>query len=153
MLLLHFGNQIAMSSSKHNNGEVYLEDGGEPTTDDECTCGFHAALKDGSWGYYNMEKTMLCKTDGCYSIARNDDPLGARCDKCYQKETVKEFSAENVRLRELVVRIYNAGYHAGHGDTVEARYVHIYDCDMSTYHGDEVAELLAALKGGKDHDD
>lgn len=40
------------------------------------------------------------------------------------------------------VRLYNAGYAAGHEDTVEACYTDVADCDKDTYHADIVAELL-----------
>jgi hypothetical protein len=51
--------------------------------------------------------------------------------------------AENERLRLLMVRIYNSGYHAGHHDTVEAGYVDIHDCDMDTYHAETVEDILS----------
>lgn len=53
---------------------------------------------------------------------------------------------ENAELKRLLVHVYNAGYHAGHHDTVESVYVHIVECDMDTYHEDVVGELTAALK-------
>jgi len=53
--------------------------------------------------------------------------------------------AEVQALRNGAVRIYNAGYHSGHNDTVESRYTHIYQQDMDTYHAEEVAELLADI--------
>jgi len=40
-----------------------------------------------------------------------------------------------------LVRAYNAGYMAGHHDTVEGGFVDIHPSDMDTYHADVVAEL------------
>ena len=53
--------------------------------------------------------------------------------------------ARHNALKDATVHIYNSGYHAGHHDTVEGRYVDIHISDMGTYHAEEVAELLAAL--------
>ena len=47
----------------------------------------------------------------------------------------------NDKLEELI-RAYNMGYKAGHHDTVEGGYVHIFECDMGTYHDDEVREII-----------
>ena len=46
------------------------------------------------------------------------------------------------RQNVLMVRFYNQGYHAGHEDTVEARFTPIHHADMDTYHADVVAEIL-----------
>jgi hypothetical protein len=51
--------------------------------------------------------------------------------------------SENVKLRSLMIRIYNSGYKAGHHDTVEAGYVDIHDCDMDTYHAETVDDILS----------
>ena len=51
--------------------------------------------------------------------------------------------SECAKLRSLMVRIYNSGYHAGHHDTVEAGYVDIHDCDMDTYHAETVEDILS----------
>jgi hypothetical protein len=39
-------------------------------------------------------------------------------------------------------RLYNTGYHAGHHDTVEGGYTHVYRQDMDSYHEEVVAEWL-----------
>ena len=44
-------------------------------------------------------------------------------------------------LPVALVRAYNAGYMAGHHDTVEGGFVDIHPSDMDTYHADVVAEL------------
>ena len=62
---------------------------------------------------------------------------------CQRNDLQEELAA----LKEAAVHIYNSGYHAGHHDTVEGRYVDIHISDMGTYHTEEVAELLAALTG------
>ncbi len=50
------------------------------------------------------------------------------------------------RLRDqkkaLLVRLYNAGYKAGHHDTVEGQYTDIFEVDMDSYHEDEVDEII-----------
>lgn len=48
-------------------------------------------------------------------------------------------------LRQLV-RLYNSGYKAGHHDTVEGGYAGIFDCDMDSYHQDDVEERLREWK-------
>jgi len=45
------------------------------------------------------------------------------------------------KLEAAQVRLYNAGYRAGHHDTVEGQYIDILDVDMDTYHADVVAEI------------
>ena len=40
-------------------------------------------------------------------------------------------------------RLYNTAYHAGHHDTVEGCYTHVYPQDMDSYHEDIVQEWLA----------
>ncbi len=48
-------------------------------------------------------------------------------------------------LRQLV-RLHNSGYKSGHHDTVESVYVDIHDCDMNSYHQEEVEEWLREWK-------
>lgn len=50
--------------------------------------------------------------------------------------------AENERLKEDAVYIYNSGYNAGHHDTVEGQYTQVLPVDMRTYQNDVVAEIL-----------
>ena len=63
------------------------------------------------------------------------------------EERIKNLKEELAELKEAAAHIYNSGYHAGHHDTVEGRYVDIVPTDMDTYHAEEIAELLAALVG------
>jgi len=49
------------------------------------------------------------------------------------------------RLRPVFVQIYNAGYLAGHHYTVEGGFAVIHESDKSTYHSEEVEELLEGL--------
>ena len=42
----------------------------------------------------------------------------------------------------ILARLYNAGYKAGHHDTVEGQYTDIFEEDMDSFHDDEVAEFL-----------
>lgn len=46
------------------------------------------------------------------------------------------------RLRRLMIRLYNAGYKAGHHYTVEGGYVDVFDCDREEYHEDVVEEIV-----------
>lgn len=39
-------------------------------------------------------------------------------------------------------RLYNAGYNAGHNDTVEGDYTQVLGVDADTYHSDVVTEFL-----------
>lgn len=48
----------------------------------------------------------------------------------------------------LMVRVYNAGYAAGHHDTVEGQYTHIENDDLGTYHEYEVAEIIKENENG-----
>lgn len=62
-----------------------------------------------------------------------------------QEQIEKEFAtlrAENERLKEDAVYIYNSGYNAGHHDTVEGQYTQVLPVDMRTYQNDVVAEIL-----------
>ena len=43
---------------------------------------------------------------------------------------------------ELEIRLYNAGYRAGHNDTVEGCFTDIVDCEMGEYHADVVEEIV-----------
>lgn len=51
---------------------------------------------------------------------------------------------ENVQgeLVAWATRLYNTAYHAGHHDTVEGCYTHVYPQDMDSYHEDIVQEWL-----------
>ena len=49
------------------------------------------------------------------------------------------------RLKPVFVRIYNAGYQAGHHETVEGGFVDVHDCDKGTYHSEVVEELIDEL--------
>ena len=48
----------------------------------------------------------------------------------------------------VLVRLYNAGYQAGHHDTVEGGFVDVHPSDSETYHSEEVAEIIAELSNG-----
>lgn len=48
--------------------------------------------------------------------------------------------------KELLINLYNLGYHSGHHDTVEACYTDIFPQDMKTFHADEVIEIIEDLK-------
>lgn len=51
---------------------------------------------------------------------------------------------DSTALFSSLVRIYNAGYKAGHHDTVEGGYVDVFECDMETYHEEIVREIIEA---------
>ena len=42
----------------------------------------------------------------------------------------------------LLVRLYNAGYCAGHNDTVEGQYMDIHREEVDTYHEEIVGEFF-----------
>lgn len=60
-------------------------------------------------------------------------------------EENRKLRARLAEVEAQSVHIYNSGYHAGHHDTVEGRYVDIHPSDMASYHIEEVAELREAL--------
>lgn len=70
---------------------------------------------------------------------------GCQCDS--SRIEIERLLARVARLEEIAVHVYNSGYHAGHYDTVECRYIDIHPSDMDSYHAEEVDELLAALVG------
>jgi len=85
------------------------------------------------WKHEAVE--VICRWDAVFTDAQIPNPkLGAS-----KAELVSEYIAA---LREQSVYLFNLGYHSGHHDTVEARYVHILDCDMKTYHADIVDGYL-----------
>lgn len=57
----------------------------------------------------------------------------------------EERRMERERLLPLFVQVYNAGYQAGHTDTVEGGFVDVHESDKKTYHSDVVADLIAEL--------
>ena len=46
---------------------------------------------------------------------------------------------------QMMVEVYNAGYAAGHHDTVEGGYVQVHDQDKRTYHSGDVEALVAEM--------
>lgn len=48
-------------------------------------------------------------------------------------------------ILEMMTEIYNAGYAAGHHDTVEGGYVQVQDCDKCTYHSGDVEALVSEM--------
>jgi len=42
----------------------------------------------------------------------------------------------------FITKVFNLGYHAGHEDTVEARYVDIHYSELDTYHNEEVIDII-----------
>ena len=51
--------------------------------------------------------------------------------------------------KALLVRLYNAGYKAGHHDTVEGQYTDIFEVDMDSYHEDDVDEIIEGARRTK----
>lgn len=64
------------------------------------------------------------------------------CPKCEPK--VEAAPAD--RMVRLLTHFYNAGYRAGHEDTVESVYTDIADADVETEHQDIVRELHKELE-------
>jgi hypothetical protein len=48
--------------------------------------------------------------------------------------------------KALLVKLYNAGYKAGHHDTVEGQYTDIFEADMDSYHEDDVDEIIQGAR-------
>ena len=65
-------------------------------------------------------------------------------ERCHYKSPICKYR-ENGVDGNTVVHIYNAGYMAGHNDTVEGCFTNIYNEDMNTYHSKIVFELLDKL--------
>ena len=59
----------------------------------------------------------------------------------------EERRLERERLMPVFVRLYNAGYQAGHHETVEGQFVHVFEQDKEIYHADVVGEILDELIG------
>jgi len=49
-------------------------------------------------------------------------------------------------LEELLTETYNAGYMAGHHDTVEGGYIDINPDDLNSYHSDVAEEIMSDLE-------
>jgi hypothetical protein len=47
---------------------------------------------------------------------------------------------------QMMTEVYNAGYAAGHHDTVEGYYVTVLDKDKQTYHSGDVEALVSEMK-------
>ena len=54
-------------------------------------------------------------------------------------------NVDSLVMCKAITRIYNCGYNAGHNDTVEGMYTHIYPEDMNTYQEDYIEELLDSI--------
>jgi hypothetical protein len=64
-------------------------------------------------------------------------------------EYLREVTAEHIAMAiraavpfELLVALYNAGYNAGHRDTVETRFTDIHPTELGSCHAEEVHEFL-----------
>jgi hypothetical protein len=91
-----------------------------------------------------LEKRIAELDSLVISLGDNNDELFKDRNQALEKIealriTIAELQAEQTWVS---VRLYNAGYAAGHDDTVEARYTDVADCDKDTYHADIVAELI-----------
>jgi len=113
--------------------EALNHDGNVETTDDFRIC--RAALLD---LVAALDGDFACP--GCDQLKRDHIEVvnywRKRTDTILDREAEKD---------GRLVHVYNAGYMAGHHDTVEATFIDIHQSDMDTYHSDVVAELNAAL--------
>lgn len=75
----------------------------------------------------------------------NEDVEEMAYELAYTRYALAKTERELAALKAAAVHIYNSGYHGGHHDTVEGRYVDIHPSDMDSYHDEEVAELREAL--------
>ena len=99
-----------------------------------------------------LRENMLKCAEEIHRLRAENDTLRNEArvyrEQCAMRDEWRDkVEAELAALKGATVHIYNSGYHAGHHDTVEGRYVDIHSNDMSTYHAEDVAELLAALVG------
>ena len=72
------------------------------------------------------------------------EALRLACDAVndqYQKMKM-EGGCSATACSPLLVRLFNAGYKAGHHDTVEGQYTDIFEEDMETFHEEEVSQFL-----------
>ncbi|EIA0307790.1 hNH endonuclease [Escherichia coli] len=93
------------------------------------------ALEDFTKGRASMHVPPL-DTDVDVVLAECSDRLSELKARC------AALAAENAGLKSDQVRIFNSGYQRGHEATVEGYYVDIHQNDMTTYHEDNVAEIL-----------
>jgi hypothetical protein len=91
-----------------------------------------------------LEKRVAQLDSLVISLGDNNDELFKDRNQALEKiEALRITIAELQAAQTWVsVRLYNAGYAAGHDDTVEACYTDVADCDKDTYHADIVAELI-----------
>ena len=79
------------------------------------------------------------RTNNAYHKSRGDnsdriDALLAECEK---------MEGELREQKKIQIRLYNAGYNAGHEETVETGAMSISQCDMESYHADRVEDLVS----------
>ena len=79
------------------------------------------------------------RTNNAYHKSRRDnsDRIDALLAECEKMED--ELAAQ----RKLQIRLYNAGYQAGHNDTVEGGFIIIDDYDKESCHSEEVDDLVS----------
>ena len=90
----------------------------------------------------NTTELKTCPSCGGFRTL-NDDEAGAECLDCGIIFTAPELPEVS---KALLVRLYNAGYKAGHHDTVEGQYTDIFEVDMDSYHKDAVAEIIEGAR-------
>ncbi len=69
-----------------------------------------------------------------------------RIEEAYNRMAAKMPNPEPSVPVELAIMLYNSGYKSGHHDTVESVYTDIVPSEMTTYHAEEVTEILAEAK-------
>ena len=92
---------------------------------------------------YEFDALRWCRTMAKAHWQRNEHDISSTFRTV--AEEIDNLRAELDALKSATIYVYNSGYHAGHHDTVEGRYVDIHPCDMDTYHAEDVIELVSAL--------
>ena len=120
-----------MQGSDYENSEISLQ----WRSDGDCGPGVYFWEFDNAGAQFLPEESLLVRE----LSEASSDPVNEPESKAGEKVTLLLASE---LYQGLLVRIYNAGYAAGHHDTVEGGYVPVADQDKATYHADVVQELV-----------
>lgn len=120
-----------MQGSDYENSEVSVQ----WRTDGDCGPGVYFWEFDGVNPQFLPHESLLVSELSEASSDSVDEPESIA-------EGCPATQSPFVMARDVLVRLYNAGYSAGHHDTVEGGFVHVHDQDKATYHADAVQDLI-----------
>lgn len=109
---------------------------------------YSSKLDDAKTEIEALQRQLAAWKDASQCGHPNPCTLGPLCPYCEigrLRAQLADCRAQNERLREDAVYIYNSGYNAGHHDTVEGQYTLVLPVDMRIYQDDVVAEILAEI--------